>query len=81
MEHLALVVGTAEGGPGCSGADGLQDAAGLRTGALRPSLEYLHQVGDEEVVLQGGHALLGQNGGLPAHGARQRQGLRGDVVL
>ena len=66
--YLALVIGAGEGFPGNGGADRLQHAAGLRRRALRVPLEHLHQVGDEEVVLQGGHTLLRQDGGLATHG-------------
>jgi len=41
----------------------------------------LHEVSDEEVVLQSTHSFLWQDGRLPAHRTRERQRLRGNVVL
>ena len=65
----------------CShGSDGLQNGGVLGAAAWRP-LQHVHQVGDEEVVLQRGHPLLGQDGGLAAHGAREGEAVGGDVVL
>ena len=55
---------------GGGGADSLQAAAGLwAAAALGVSLQDVHQVGDKKVVLQRRHALLRQDGRLPAHRA------------
>lgn len=75
------MVGAGERLARCGGAGRLQDVAVVRLAALWVPLQDFHEVGDEEVVLQGGHALLGQDGGLSAHWAGQRQRLGRDVVL
>lgn len=79
--YLALVVGAGQRLAGCSSTDRLQDAAGLRFGALGVPLQHLHEVSDEEVVLEGSDTFLWQDGRLATHRARQSQGLRRDVVL
>lgn len=81
LTHLALVVGAGQGLTRRGGAGRLQDVAVVRPAALRVSLQDFHEVGDEEIVLQGRHALLWQDGGLSAHWAGQRQRLGRDVVL
>lgn len=50
-------------------------------GPIRCLLHGLHEAADEEVVLQRGDALLGEDGRLPAHGTGQCQALGRDVVL
>lgn len=75
------MVGTGKGLTGGGGIGRLQDVGRLRPAALRISLQHFHQVRDEEVVLQGCYALLGQDGGLSAHWAGQGQRLGRDVVL
>lgn len=57
------------------------ESGGLLAAAVRRSLQHVHQVGDKEVVLQGRHTLLRQDGGLAAHWARQREAVGWDVVL
>lgn len=74
------MVGTRQGLPG-DGADGVQPRARVGAAAVGVALQHFHEVGDEEVVLQGRHATLGQDGGLAAHGAGQGQALGRDIVL
>lgn len=62
------------------GGDRLQDG-GLLNVAARRSLQHVHQVRDEEVVLERGHPLLGQDGGLAAHGTGEGETVGGNVVL
>lgn len=50
-------------------------------GTVGLALEHFHEVRDEEVVLQGGHPLLREDGGLAADGAGEGQALGRDVVL
>lgn len=50
-------------------------------GPIRCLLHGLHEAADEEVVLQCGDALLGEDGRLPTHRTGQRQALGRDVVL
>lgn len=74
------MVGARQGFSCSHGSDRLQDGRLLDVAAWS-SLQHVHEVCDEEVVLQRGHPLLGQDGGLAAHGARQGQAVGGDVVL
>lgn len=63
-------------------ADRVQHGNGvLMAGTVRLALEYFHEVGDEEVVLEGGHTLFREDGSLAAHGAGEGQALGRDVVL
>lgn len=70
--HLPLVVGAGKRLAG-HGADRVQHGSGgiLVAGTVGLALEHLHEVGDEEVVLEGGHTLLRQDRGLAAHRAGQ----------
>lgn len=65
----------------CGHGGDVVERGGLLAAAVRRSLQHVHQVGDEEVVLQRRHALLRQDGGLAAHGARQCEAVGRDVVL
>lgn len=51
----------------CSHSGDCLQNRGLLGIAARSSLKHIHQVRDEEVVLERGHPLLGQDGGLAAH--------------
>lgn len=79
--YLAFVVGAGEGLTcrGCTGR--FQDIASFRSAALRVSLQHLHQICYEEIVLQCRHTLFRQDGGLSTYWAGQSQRLWGDVVL
>lgn len=79
--HLAFMVGAGEGltRRGCTGR--LQNVTSFGAAALRVSLQHLHQICYEEVVLQGRHTLFRQDGGLSAYWAGQCQRLGRDVVL
>lgn len=68
MTYIPIVVWARERLPRSHRGDGLQDGGLLNVAARRP-LQHVHQVRDEEVVLQRGHPLLGQDGGLAAHWA------------
>lgn len=57
------------------------ESGGLLAAAARLPLQHVHQVGNEEVILQRRHTLLRQDGGLAAHGARQGEAVGWDVIL
>lgn len=57
------------------------ESGGLLAAAARRPLQHVHQVGDEEVILQGRHTLLRQDRGLAAHGARKCEAVGRDVIL
>lgn len=65
----------------CSHRGDVVESGGLLAAAVWRSLQHVHQVGDEKVVLQGRHSLLRQDGGLAAHWARQREAVGRNVVL
>lgn len=60
--------------------DCLQDG-GLLSVVARRSLQHVHQVRDEKVILERGHPLLRQDGGLAAHRAGKGEAVGGNVVL
>lgn len=66
--YVPIVVWAGEGLSGSHCGDRLQDGGLLNVAAWR-SLQHVHQVRDEEVVLECSHPLLGQDGGLAAHWA------------
>lgn len=68
VTYIAIVVWAREGLSRSHCGDRLQDGGLLNVAAWR-SLQHIHQVRDEEVVLERGHPLLGQDGGLAAHWA------------
>lgn len=57
------------------------ESGGLLAAAARRPLKHVHQVGDEEVILQGRHTLLRQDRGLAAHGAGKCEAVGRDVIL
>lgn len=57
------------------------ESSGLLATAVRRPLQHVHQVGDEEVILQCRHTFLRQDGGLAAHWARQCYAVSWDVIL
>lgn len=57
------------------------ESSGLLAAAVRRPLQHVHQVSNEEVVLQCRHTLLRQDRGLAAHGARQCEAVGRDVIL
>lgn len=57
------------------------ESCGLLAAAVQRPLQHVHQVGNEEVILQCRHTLLWQDGGLAAHGARQCEAVGRDVIL
>lgn len=57
------------------------ESGGLLAAAARCPLKHVHQVGDEEVILQGRHTLLRQDRGLAAHGAGKCEAVGRDVIL
>ena len=65
----------------CSHRGDVVESGGLLAAAVRRPLQHIHQVGDEEVVLQCRHTLLRQDRGLAAHGARQCEAVGRDVIL
>lgn len=65
----------------CSHRGDVVESGGLLAAAVRCPLQHVHQVGDEEVVLQCRHTLLRQDRGLAAHGARQCEAVGRDVIL
>lgn len=65
----------------CSHIGDTVESGGLLTAAARCPLKHVHQVGDEEVILQGRHTLLRQDRGLAAHGAGKREAVGRDVIL
>ena len=68
LTYISIVVWARERLSGSHSGDRLQDG-GLLNVAAGSSLQHVHQVRDEEVVLERGHPLLGQDGGLAAHWA------------
>lgn len=79
--HLAFVVGAGEGLTCRGRTRRLQNVTSFRSAAPRVSLQHLHQICYEEVVLQCCHALFRQDGGLSTYWAGQSQRLGRDVVL
>lgn len=65
----------------CSHIGNVIKSGGLLAAAVRCSLQYIHQVGDKEVILQRRHTFLREDGGLAAHGARQGEAVGRDVIL
>lgn len=80
MPYTASMVGAGQQLPRAHSADVVQVGNLLAVGIRRP-LQHIHQVGDEEVVLQSRHSLLRQDGGLSTHRAGQSQAVGRDVVL
>lgn len=78
--YVASMVGAGEQ-LACGHRGDVVESGGLLAAAVRCPLQHVHQVGDEEVVLQGRHTLLRQDGGLAAHRARQCEAVGRDVVL
>lgn len=78
--YVASVVGAGEQLAGSHVGDTVE-SSGLLAAAARRPLQHVHQVGDEEVVLQRRHALLRQDGGLAAHGAGKREAVGRDVIV
>lgn len=65
----------------CSHIGDSGESGGLLAAAARRPLQHVHQVGDEEVILQRRHSLLRQDGGLAAHGAGKCEAVGRDVIL
>lgn len=65
----------------CSHIGDSVGSSGLLAAAARRPLQHVHQVGDEEVILQRRHTLLRQDGGLAAHGAGKGEAVGRNVVL
>lgn len=78
--YVASVVGAGEQ-LACSHIGDTVESGGLLAAAAWRPLQHVHQVGDEEVILQGRHTLLRQDGGLAAHGAGKREAVGRDVIL
>lgn len=57
------------------------ESGSLLAAAVRRPLQHVHQVGDEEVILQCRHTFLWQDRGLAAHRARQCEAVGRDVIL
>lgn len=66
---------------GCSDIGDVVESSRLLAAAVRRTLQHVHQVSNEEVILQRRHTLLRQDRGLAAHGARQCEAVSGDVIL
>lgn len=80
VSYVASMVWTGEQLACCHGGD-VVESGGLLAAAARRPLQHVHQVGDEEVVLQCRHTLLRQDRGLAAHRAGQCEAVGRDVVL
>lgn len=78
--YVASMVGTGEQ-LACCHRGNVVESGGLLAAASRRPLQNVHQVGDEEIILQCRHTLLWQDGGLAAHGTRQCEAVGRDVVL
>lgn len=65
----------------CSHVGDTAESGGLLAAGARCPLKHVHQVGDEEVILQGRHTLLRQDRGLAADGAGKREAVGRDVIL
>lgn len=65
----------------CSHCSDVVEGSGLLAAAIWRPLQHVHQVGNEEVILQCRHTFLRQDGGLAAHGARQCQAVGWNVIL
>lgn len=78
--YIPIVVWAGERLSRSHSSDSLQDGGLLDIAAWRP-LQHIHEVSDEEVVLESGHPFLGQDGGLAAHWAGQGQAVSRNVVL
>lgn len=65
----------------CSHIGDTVESGGLLAAAARRPLQHVHQVGDEEVILQRRHTLLRQDRGLAAHRAGKREAVGRDVIL
>lgn len=68
LTHIPIVVWTRKRLSRSHSGDRLQDGSVLAVAAWR-SLQHIHEVCDKEVVLEGSHPFLRQDGGLAAHRA------------
>lgn len=78
--YIASMVGAGEQ-LACSHSGDVVESSGLLAAAVRRPLQHVHQVSNEEVILQCRHTLLRQDRGLAAHGARQCEAVGRDVIL